>query len=119
MSLSLKDLFRKGDVRIRTLNNAHLEPTEHDGQKTASINLRLGRAIQITRYLPSSACASDHVKVLAWLGRGVWVDGFHQLFQDLKGRKAAHPTPVQGEETQLLASHGENRSSKACMRLNV
>ena len=73
--------------------------------------------------VPSCACATDHVEIVAWLRRRVGVDIFHDLLEDTQRRQTTHTTPIcsgnvrfkqnlqgssrltKGEQTELLVSH--------------
>lgn len=53
------------------------------------------------RDLPSSACSSNHVKVLARLWWRVRIDGFHDSLQDVEGREATDASAVKAEEVEF------------------
>jgi hypothetical protein len=56
-------------------------------------------------YSPPRARPTDHVEVVARLGRRVWVDSLHQLLKDHESGQAAHAAAVEGEQAQVVVRH--------------
>lgn len=67
------------------------------------IEFQLGRCSELVKgNPPSSASSSNHVKVLAWLRGAVRINTFHDLLQDVEGRKSADSSAIKTEEVEFL-----------------
>jgi hypothetical protein len=56
---------------------------------------------------PASACPADHVKVVTWLWRCIWIDSFHKVLEDHEGGQTADAAAVESQQSQILVRHEE------------
>ena len=55
------------------------------------------------KFLPASACSTNHVEVIAWLWRIIGVDSLHKFLKDIKRRQSAHTSSIKAKKVEFSA----------------
>ena len=107
----MKDAVREREVSIDAVADAHPQPTEHDRDEPGW-SAWTSTAYCVCESSPASTRTPNHIKVVAWFRRRLWIDGLHQPLKDHERRQASDTTTVKREQAEVVAWHSLLRPSR-------